>query len=472
MTSAGAVLGVVGFGRIGQKAATLGAALGMEVLAYDPVSEPPAEVRCTDLRDLVTRSDVITLHLPLLETTQHLVDAELLRHVKPGAVLVNCGRGALVDMDAVHAALLDGRLGGVGLDVFDPEPPQHHPLFDHPDVVLTPHLMGLSRQATSATFLDAARGVVAVLERPSSGGRGQPRLGAGRVHDHHDGGPDMKDLLTGKVLLVSGGTQGLGAGIARAAVREGAAVVVSGRNVRHGEQVAAELRATGAEASFVRTDISDVAQARAAVAATVDRHGRIDALVNAAGLTTRGTMLDTTPELFDQHVAVNLRGPFFLMQAAIADMARRGQPGTIVNVLSIDSHGGQAILAPYVAAKAGPGGCDQERRPRPPLGPDPDQRPEHGLVRHRRRERHPAADPRCRRRLAGAGRGEPPDGQARPGRRDRRLRGLPALRPQWRGHRVAHRLGPERHRWPRMTLPPDRPSVTAPHLRSTPCAWA
>ena len=66
-------------------------------------------------------------------------------------------------MDAVHAALLDGRLGGVGLDVFDPEPPRHHPLFDHPDVVLTPHLMGLSRQATSATFLDAARGVVAVL---------------------------------------------------------------------------------------------------------------------------------------------------------------------------------------------------------------------------------------------------------------------------------------------------------------------
>jgi D-3-phosphoglycerate dehydrogenase len=161
---AGAVLGVVGFGRIGQKAATLGAALGMEVLAYDPVSEPPAVVRCTDLRELVTRSDVITLHLPLLETTQHLVGAELLRHVKPGAVLVNCGRGALIDMDAVHAALLDGRLGGVGLDVFDPEPPRHHPLFDHPDVVLTPHLMGLSRQATSATFLDAARGVVAVLE--------------------------------------------------------------------------------------------------------------------------------------------------------------------------------------------------------------------------------------------------------------------------------------------------------------------
>ena len=163
----------------------------------------------------------------------------------------------------------------------------------------------------------------------------------------------MKNLLTGKVLLISGGTQGLGAGVARAAAREGATLVLAGRNAEHGEKVAAELQSTGADALFVRTDISDVPQAQAAVAATIERHGRIDGLVNAAGLTTRGTILDTTPELFDQHIAVNLRGPFFLMQAAIADMKHRGEPGSIVNVLSIDSHGGQAILAPYVAAKAG-----------------------------------------------------------------------------------------------------------------------
>jgi D-3-phosphoglycerate dehydrogenase / 2-oxoglutarate reductase len=159
----GAVLGIVGYGRIGQRAGVLGAALGMTLLAYDPVSEPPADVRCTDLQELVSRSDVITLHLPLLESTHHLVGPELLRHVKPGAILVNCGRGGLIDIDAVHAALLNGRLGGVGLDVFDPEPPSHHPLFDHPDVVLTPHLMGLSRQGTAATFSVAAQGVLDVL---------------------------------------------------------------------------------------------------------------------------------------------------------------------------------------------------------------------------------------------------------------------------------------------------------------------
>lgn len=167
----------------------------------------------------------------------------------------------------------------------------------------------------------------------------------------------MRDLLTDKVVLVSGGTQGLGAGIARAAAREGASLVLSGRNVDRGERLATELSEQGTDAFFVRADVSDVAQAQAAVAATVARHGRIDGLVNAAGLTSRGTMLDTTPELFDEHVAVNLRGPFFLMQAAIADMVRRGAPGSIVNVLSIDSHGGQAFLAPYVAAKAGLAGA-------------------------------------------------------------------------------------------------------------------
>jgi D-3-phosphoglycerate dehydrogenase len=159
----GATLGVVGYGRIGRRTAALGAAFGMRILAYDPVSEPPRDVRCADLGDLAARSDVITLHLPLNHQTRHLVDDAFLAHVKPGAVLVNCGRGGLIHADAVWRALDDGRLAGVGLDVFDPEPPGHHPLFSHPDVVLTPHLMGLSRRATAATFTAAARGVLDVL---------------------------------------------------------------------------------------------------------------------------------------------------------------------------------------------------------------------------------------------------------------------------------------------------------------------
>ncbi|WP_432503905.1 SDR family oxidoreductase [Kineococcus arenarius] len=160
-------------------------------------------------------------------------------------------------------------------------------------------------------------------------------------------------LLPGKVVLVSGGTQGVGAAVARVAVREGAAVVVTGRRPGPGEALVAELTAGGGDAAFVRADVADVAQAQASVAATVQRHGRVDHLVNAAGLTSRGTLLDTTPELFDAHVAVNLRAPFFLMQEVVRHLVSRGAPGSVVNVISSSEHGGQPYLAPYVAAKAG-----------------------------------------------------------------------------------------------------------------------
>ena len=130
---------------------------------HDPFSAPPSNVAVSDLADLASASDVVTLHVPLTNETRHLVDEAFLDHMKPGAILINCSRGGLVDLDAALAALQSGRLAGVGLDVFDPEPPRHHPLFDHPNVVLTPHLMGLTRRATAATFADAARGVVDVL---------------------------------------------------------------------------------------------------------------------------------------------------------------------------------------------------------------------------------------------------------------------------------------------------------------------
>ncbi|MEV7979188.1 SDR family oxidoreductase [Streptomyces sp. NPDC086519] len=155
-------------------------------------------------------------------------------------------------------------------------------------------------------------------------------------------------LLQDKVVLVNGGSQGVGAGIVRAAVREGATVVLTGRRAETGERLAA-----GTGALFVRADLADPAQARDCVTRTVDAHGRIDCLVNAAGLTSRGSLLDTTPELFDQHMAVNLRAPFFSMQAAVADMVARKAPGTIVNIISNCAHGGPPFLAPYSAAKAG-----------------------------------------------------------------------------------------------------------------------
>jgi NAD(P)-dependent dehydrogenase (short-subunit alcohol dehydrogenase family) len=163
----------------------------------------------------------------------------------------------------------------------------------------------------------------------------------------------MSGLLDGKVVLINGGTQGVGGATARAAVREGAQVVVTGRRLDAGKRFAAELETLGGDVRFVQTDMADPEQARRSVTRTVEEFGRIDGLCNAAGITTRGTLLDTTPELFDTHIAVNLRGPFFAMQAAVADMVERRTAGSIVNILSIAAHGGQGYLAPYVAAKAG-----------------------------------------------------------------------------------------------------------------------
>jgi D-3-phosphoglycerate dehydrogenase len=159
----GATIGIVGYGRIGRRVGELARAFGMRVLAHDPFAAPPADVDRPDLADLAAASDVLTLHAPATADNHHLVDAGFLARMRPGAILVNCGRGTLVDLDAALAALASGRLAGVGLDVYDPEPPRHHPLFDHPNVSLTPHVMGLTRRATAATFADAARGVLDVL---------------------------------------------------------------------------------------------------------------------------------------------------------------------------------------------------------------------------------------------------------------------------------------------------------------------
>uniref|UniRef100_UPI000A82E098 SDR family NAD(P)-dependent oxidoreductase n=1 Tax=Streptomyces prasinopilosus TaxID=67344 RepID=UPI000A82E098 len=130
-------------------------------------------------------------------------------------------------------------------------------------------------------------------------------------------------LLDDRIVLVNGGSQGVGAAVARAAAREGAVVAVTGRRPGPGEALVAELAAAGGRAMFVRADLADAEQARNSVAEVVRAYGRVDGLVNSAGLTSRGTLLDTTPELFDQHVAINLKAPFFAMQAAVADMVRR-----------------------------------------------------------------------------------------------------------------------------------------------------
>lgn len=164
----------------------------------------------------------------------------------------------------------------------------------------------------------------------------------------------MTGLLNDTIVLVSGGTHGLGAGIARQAAAEGAAgIAVTGRSVDAGEKVAAELTELGVPTVFLQADLADTEQASSTVTRTIERFGRLDAVVNAAGLTTRGSMTDTTPELFDQHIAVNLKAPFFIMSEAIKHLKDRDAGGNIVNIITMSEHAGQPYLAPYVASKAG-----------------------------------------------------------------------------------------------------------------------
>ncbi len=160
----GSTVGIVGWGRIGRRFGELVRALGATVIAFDPVADIPAEFRVDSLEELLERSDIVSLHAPLLESTRHLLNRASLDHIKPGAIVINCSRGPLMDLDAAHHALEAGQLGGIGLDVFDDEPAEHHPIMNDPRVVLTPHVMGLSRRAAAQTFLDAAVGIRDVLE--------------------------------------------------------------------------------------------------------------------------------------------------------------------------------------------------------------------------------------------------------------------------------------------------------------------
>ena len=158
--------------------------------------------------------------------------------------------------------------------------------------------------------------------------------------------------LSGRFAVVTGGTQGLGEAAARLFAERGAAgLVICGRQADRGQALAQELTGHGCTTHFVAADLALVEDCARVVERADAAFGNLHVLVNCAGLTDRGTLLDTSPELFDRIFAVNTRAPFFLMQHAAKIMRRERTPGALVNVISMSSHGGQPFICAYSASK-------------------------------------------------------------------------------------------------------------------------
>jgi len=175
LETAGAVLGLVGLGRIGSRVAAIAQVLGMKVLAYDPfVTLDRARTLGVDLvpslAELLPRAHVVSLHCPSTPETYHIINADTLKLMPQGSYLINVARGALIDEVALLDALRSGHLAGAGLDVFDPEPPpDNHPFFTLPNSICTPHIGSYTSAALLRMQVMACEQIASALrgERPT-----------------------------------------------------------------------------------------------------------------------------------------------------------------------------------------------------------------------------------------------------------------------------------------------------------------
>ena len=158
--------------------------------------------------------------------------------------------------------------------------------------------------------------------------------------------------LAGKVVVVSGGTQGLGEAVARQVVADGAAgLVIAGRSADRGAALAAELAALGTPTLYIEADMTEPGAPRSVIAAADERFGVIHGVVNVAAATWRDNVWSASPESFDQMIAVNVRAPMFMIQAAAEVMRREHVAGSVVSIGSTSGHGGQPFILSYCISK-------------------------------------------------------------------------------------------------------------------------
>ncbi len=170
----GATIGLIGMGRVGREVARRAAGFGMRVLYHDVVPPPrdftrEIQASACALEDLLSRSDIVSLHVPLTDKTRNLIDREALERMKSSALLINTARGDLLDEKVLYECLAEGRLAGAACDVFSQEPPGAVPLLELDNFIATPHTGGFTRQASLRMGKIAVDNVLAVMrgERPA-----------------------------------------------------------------------------------------------------------------------------------------------------------------------------------------------------------------------------------------------------------------------------------------------------------------
>ena len=180
----GKTLGIVGLGRIGYEVARRARAFGMRIIAFDPNLLPERAkqlgIPLVALDALLSQADCITLHLPLLDSTHHLINAEAFEKMRPGVVLVNCARGGIIDETALAQAVHSGKVAAAGLDVFEEEPlSEDSNLREQDSLVLTPHLGASTKEAQEGVGLEVAEAVLKVIEgKPVSNSLNMPSVDA------------------------------------------------------------------------------------------------------------------------------------------------------------------------------------------------------------------------------------------------------------------------------------------------------
>ncbi len=209
----GKTLGIIGYGNIGSQVSNMAEAMGMQVLCYDTTTKLPHgnAKQVANLRDLLKNSHIVTLHVPSDATTRNLIDAETLKLMRRGSILINHSRGDVVDLAAVKKAIISGRLGGAAVDVFPDEPernddPFECPLQGLPNVILTPHIGGSTEEAQANIGLDVTSKLIRYIDYGTSEGSHTvppvslpPQAGTHRILHIHKNIPGVLGEINSRV---------------------------------------------------------------------------------------------------------------------------------------------------------------------------------------------------------------------------------------------------------------------------------